>query len=89
MGRRSPLRPGQVDVSEGSMSIPSIARLRAYATPRPIQSNVAAAALWLRRRNMAPQHVVLTLKEHFQLDTVAALEAIALARGLEVRRAAE
>jgi hypothetical protein len=37
----------------------------------------------------APQLAVLTLKQRFQLDTVAALEAIILARGLQVRGAAE
>lgn len=58
-------------------------------SPRPIETNVAAAALWLRRRKTAPQQAVLTLKERFQLDTVAALEAITLARGLKVRRASE
>jgi hypothetical protein len=64
------------------MSGPSLA-------PRPIESSVAAAALWLRRQNTAPRLAVVTLKERFHLDTVRALEAITLARGLNVRRATE
>jgi hypothetical protein len=58
-------------------------------TPRPVETSVAAGALWIRRQNPPPQLAVSALKEKFRLDTVQACEAIALAKGLKIRGASE
>lgn len=55
----------------------------------PVEGPVTAAALWLRRQHPAPRLAVLALKERFQLNAIQACQAIALARGLDVRRASE
>ncbi len=53
------------------------------------QSQIDQAARWLKSQTIPRPQVVPALRERFGLSAVGACEAIALARGLPVRRAAD
>lgn len=53
------------------------------------QTQFDQAAKWLKSQTIPRPQVVPALQERFGLSAVGACEAIALARGLPVRRAAD
>lgn len=53
------------------------------------QTQIDHAARWLKSQSIPRPQVVPALRERFGLSAVGACEAIALSRGLPVRRAAD